>query len=89
MALPDETALRLLARGKIEISGLPRVVPGSALGGKGSGLPCSLCEELISAQDYELEYAVGDGEIARFHVRCQGIWRRVLAEWCSANRPEQ
>lgn len=89
MALPDETALRLLAKHKIEIAALPRVVPASAFAGKGSGLPCSLCERLISAQEYELEYASGDGEIPRFHVRCQQIWQRVLSEWWGANRPGQ
>lgn len=57
MALPDETALRLLAKRKIEIAALPRQVPESAFAGKGSGLPCSLCEQRISAQEYELEYA--------------------------------
>jgi hypothetical protein len=87
MALPDETALRLLAKHKIEIAALPRVVPPSAFAGTGSGLPCSLCEQLISAQEYELEYPGKGGEIPRFHLRCQEIWRRVLSEWCSANSP--
>ncbi|HEX5460118.1 MAG TPA: hypothetical protein VFX20_09115 [Steroidobacteraceae bacterium] len=87
MALPDETALRLLAKHKIEIAALPRVVPASGFAGKGSGLPCSLCEQLISAQEYELEYSSGDGEIPRFHIRCQQIWQRVLSEWCGPNRP--
>jgi len=86
MALPDETALRLLAKRKIEIAALPRVVPESAFAGKGSGLPCSLCEQPISAHEYELEYASGDGGIPRFHVRCQEIWQRALSEWCSAKR---
>ena len=85
MALPDETALRLLAERKIEISALPRVVPASAFAGKGSGLPCSLCGQPISEHEYEFEYAIGGGEIPRFHVRCQTIWQRVLSEWCNAN----
>lgn len=89
MALPDETALRLLAKRKIEIAALPRVVPGSAFAGKGSGLPCSLCEQLISAHEYELEYSCDGDETRRFHVRCQAIWQRVLSEWCNANRLEQ
>ena len=78
MALPDETALRLLAKRKIKIAALPLVVPQRAFGGKGSGLPCSLCEELISAHEYELEYGAEGGEVLRFHVRCQEIWQRVL-----------
>jgi hypothetical protein len=89
MALPDETALSLLAKRKIEIAALPRVVPQSAFAGKGSGLPCSLCGQPISAHEYELEYASGDGETPRFHVRCQEIWQRALSEWCSANRLDQ
>ena len=89
MALPDETALRLLAERKIENAALPRVVAASAFAGKGSGLPCSLCEQLISEQEYELEYASADGEIPRFHIRCQEIWQRVLSEWCNANRRDR
>ena len=89
MALPDETALRLLAERKIENAALPRVVAASAFAGKGSGLPCSLCEQLISEQEYELEYAGGGDKIPRFHVRCQAIWQRVLSEWCTANGLEQ
>jgi hypothetical protein len=88
MALPDETALRLLAERKIEIAALPLVLPESAFAGKGSGLPCSLCEQPIFAHEYELEYASGDGEIPRFHVRCQEIWQRTLSEWCNANHLE-
>jgi hypothetical protein len=89
MGLPDETALRLLAKRKIEIAALPRVVPESAFAGKGSGLPCSLCEQLISAHEYELEYSCNGDEIPRFHLRCQAIWQRVLFEWCNANRLER
>ena len=89
MALPDETALRLLAKRKIEIAALPRVVPESAFAGKGSGLPCSLCEQLISAHEYELEYGSDGDETPRFHVRCQAIWQRVLSEWRNASRLEQ
>jgi hypothetical protein len=80
MALPDETALRLLAKRKIETGALPRVVPESTFGGKGSGLPCSLCERPIGADEYEFECPDGGGEGPRFHLRCQGIWQRVLAE---------
>lgn len=86
MALPDETALRVLAKRKIETGALPRAAPRSAFGGKGSGLPCSLCEQPIAASDYELEYALGGGEIPRFHLRCQVIWQFVLAEWYGTNR---
>ena len=89
MALPDETALHLLAKRKMEIAALPRVLPGNALAGKGSGLPCSLCEQPISAREYEVEYSCDGGEIPRFHVRCQAIWQRVLSEWCNANGPGQ
>ena len=80
MALPDETALRQLATRKIETGTLPQVAPESAFAGNGSGLPCSLCEQPISANEYEFEYANGGGEVPRFHIRCQEIWRLVLAE---------
>lgn len=86
MALPDETALRLLAKGKIETGALPQAVSENAFAGKGCGLPCSLCEQPVTANDYEFEYANGGGEVPRFHLRCQEIWRRALAEWHKANR---
>lgn len=93
MALPDETALRLLAKRKVETGALPRAAPESAFAGKGSGLPCSLCEQPITASEYEFEYAgAGDGDggaIPRFHLRCQGIWRLVLAEPPGPGRPTQ
>jgi len=81
MALPDETALRLLAKRKIETGTLPREAPESAFAGKGSGLSCSLCEQPIAASEYEFEYASDGGEVPRFHLRCQEIWRLVLTEW--------
>lgn len=84
MALPDETALRLLAKRKIEAGALPRAASESVFAGKGSGLLCSLCERPISANDYEFEYANGDGKAPRFHLRCQDIWRSALAAECNA-----
>lgn len=81
MTLPDETALRLLARRKVENGALPRAAPESAFAGKGSGLPCSLCEQPITPDEYELEYADGGRDVPRFHLRCQEIWRLALAEW--------
>lgn len=89
MALPDETALRQLAERKIETGALPRAVSENAYAGKGCGLPCSLCEQPVTADDYEFEYANGGAEAPRFHLRCQEIWRRALAEWCNGNRSEQ
>jgi len=81
MALPDETALHLLARRKIETGALPRVVSARVFAGNGSGLPCSLCEQPITANDYEFEYGDGGGggKVPRFHLRCQEIWRSALA----------
>ena len=78
MALPDETALRLLAEHKIEAGALPRAAPRSVFGGRGADLPCSLCEQPIAASDYEFEYAVSVGEIRRFHLRCHDIWLAKL-----------
>jgi hypothetical protein len=80
MALPDETALRLLANRKIEAGALPRAAPVCAFAGKGVGLPCSLCEQPITEDEYESEYATGGGEARRFHLHCQEVWRLVLVE---------
>ena len=84
MALPDETALRLLAKRKIETGALPREAPESVFAGKGSGLLCSLCNQPVTANDYEFEYGNGGGKVPRFHLRCQEIWRSALAAWRNA-----
>jgi hypothetical protein len=84
MAPPDETALRLLAKRKIEIGTLPRAVSEKVYAGNGCGLPCSLCEQPVTANEYEFEYADGGGEDPRFHLHCQEIWRVAVAEWHDA-----
>jgi len=89
MGLPDEIALRRLAERKIEIGALPRVAPESAYAGRGSDLPCSLCEQPISANEYEFEYPNEGGECPRFHIRCREVWLLVLAESCAASRLER
>lgn len=89
MALPDETALRLLAKRKIETGALPRAAPDSVFAGNGSGLPCSLCERTITATDYEFECGNAGGKVPRFHLRCQEIWRVALAEWCNGHNRER
>jgi hypothetical protein len=86
MELPDEIALRMLAERKIEIGALPRMAPESAYAGRGSNLPCSLCEQPISASEYEFEYPNDGGESPRFHLRCQEAWLLVIAESCAASR---
>jgi hypothetical protein len=86
MELPDEIALRRLAERKIEIGALPRMAPESAYAGRGSGLPCSLCEQPISANEYEFEYPDDGGKSRRFHLRCREAWLRVLAESCASSR---
>lgn len=80
MALPDETALRLLAIRKIEAGALPRRAPENSFAGRGSGLPCSLCEQPITASEYEFEYAIDGDEVPRLHLHCQEIWQLALAE---------
>jgi len=86
MEPPDETALRMLAERKIEIGALPRMAPESAYAGRGSDLPCSLCGQPISANEYEFEYPSDGGESPRFHLRCREAWLLVLAESCAASR---
>lgn len=87
MALPDETALRLLAQRKIKTGALPPLAPENVLAGMGSGLPCSLCEHPIAAHECEFEYANGGREVPRFHFRCQGIWLLVLAQSAEPEPP--
>lgn len=83
MALPDERALRLLALSRVETGALPAAASQTVFAGRGSGLPCSLCDRPIAENDYEFEYGNDGGKAPRFHIRCQEIWRSVLAAWRS------
>lgn len=73
---------------------MPRAKPAHSWGGRGSGLPCSLCDKPIASTGPEMELEF-DGAITatalRFHLQCQVIWdsvRRVPTEteWTSIEK---
>lgn len=92
MTQQQEEALQTRARERIEQGVLPREKPTRMWGGRGSGLPCSLCDEPIAETEpeMELEYEARAPTV-RFHLRCQSIWdgaRRVpdASRWISVEQ---
>jgi len=78
------------ARALIEEGRLSCSHPVRMWGGKGSGLPCALCAEVIPLDqvEYELEYEVSGGnrEIYRFHFLCHAAWQVECARKQTVNR---
>jgi hypothetical protein len=92
MTPQQEEALQTRAHDRIEQGLLPREKPTRMWGGRGSGLPCSLCDKPISESEpeMELEYEAQSPSI-RFHLRCQSIWdgaRQVpdASQWISVEQ---
>lgn len=57
---------------------LPCATPVGIWGGYGSGLLCSLCNEVIQRDqvEYEIEFECGDGrKTYRFHFLCHAAWQ--------------
>jgi hypothetical protein len=78
--MPNEARVRALARGVLQTGTVPRREPDRTWGGKGVGLPCTVCGESIAPTDteYELEF-FHDGAapgLDRFHLhlRCFAAW---------------
>jgi hypothetical protein len=71
----SESALRRIARKRIEDRQLPRIVPERMWGTpKGTGQLCCLCDRAITPDEAMLEL---DGwPNLRFHVGCHAIWQR-------------
>jgi hypothetical protein len=73
-------SLRDAARQRIEQLRLPSRKPTRIWGGRGTGLPCSLCDKPIldTEPEMELEYAdAAAGATVRFHLQCQSVWDEV------------
>jgi hypothetical protein len=81
----DSATLLDRAQRAIEDRQLPPGVSTRVWGGRGSGLPCSLCGQPIDSNDVEIELdGVGASAGVRFHSRCHLVWqqacRRVSGE---------
>jgi hypothetical protein len=78
--MPNEAALRRLARIVLENGQLPRGDPSRTWGGPGVGVPCAVCARPVTSEEieYEVQFA-HDGAnpgLARFHLhlRCFAVW---------------
>lgn len=74
----DEAALRALAREAIRSAKLPGRKPDRVYGGAGTRMRCSVCEDLITPDESEMEI-----EFNRYGTQ-QGIDRYFLHVWCLA-----
>ena len=78
--MPDEAALRALAREAIRSANLPARKPDRVYGGAGTRVPCAVCGELITPDQSEMEvdfnrHGVQPGIDRHFlHVRCLAAW---------------
>jgi hypothetical protein len=78
--MPNEERIRALARQVLQAGTLPRRDPDRTWGGRGAGLACIVCGELIPVTDteYELQFSAGSTppRLDRFHLhlRCFSAW---------------
>jgi hypothetical protein len=73
----DQDTLRARARERIEQGVLPHIKAARTWGGRGSGLPCNLCDAPISESEPEMELEFDNAPAAqsfRFHLQCHSIW---------------
>jgi hypothetical protein len=79
---PTEPELRKLVREALHAGKLPRREPDYTWGGNGCGATCTICQELVRADqvEYEVQFA-HDGSrrgMDQFHMhfRCFAVWER-------------
>jgi hypothetical protein len=70
MPFPPGTPEKI--RDKLARSILPRETNGKMYAGRGVGKPCDGCDEPISADQVEYEFA-HNGEPVRLHLGCAGV----------------
>jgi hypothetical protein len=78
--MPNEAALRRLARLVLENGKLPRRDPDRTWGGPGVGAPCTVCAQPVMPEqmEYEVEFAHDGGtpglDKYHLHLRCFAVW---------------
>jgi hypothetical protein len=78
--LDDEPVLREMARAAIRRGRLPSRRPDRTFGGPGTRVMCSVCRELVTPDQTEMEiefrrHGVQPGSDRHFlHVRCLAAW---------------
>jgi len=55
---------------------LPPEPPEKYFAGKGTGQPCAICEQAITAEQLEYELDLGSRTL-RFHEQCLDMWRQA------------
>jgi hypothetical protein len=85
--MPNEAALRRLARLVLENGTLPRRDPDWTRGGPGIDVPCNVCGHPITSDqvEYEVQFALDGGNPGwdRFHLhlRCFVVWELELTKF--------
>jgi hypothetical protein len=78
--MPNEAALRRLARLVLEGGKLPQRVPDRTWGGPGIGAPCALCDQPITLDQMECEVQFAHDGVPpgldryHLHLRCFAVW---------------
>lgn len=87
MVPKNDRALRVreMARQRIQSGELPNRKPRSTWGGSGEGARCAVCDENVSPDEFELEFAVHpedgrNGATCRMHVSCYTAWEAELLD---------
>ena len=79
----NQDTLGARAREQVEQGLLPRAKAARSWGGRGSGLPCSLCDTPILATEPEMELefdGAASARVLRFHLQCQSAWDMARRE---------
>lgn len=77
VARGDDARLQHLARQRLRAGAIPARQPDQSWGSRGSGQPCPVCAQAVSAQDLEMELEFRSrGGVERFflHIQCYGAW---------------
>jgi hypothetical protein len=74
----DDVGLRQKARAAIQSGRLPTRRPDRTWGGRGSGVPCAICDLAVHRDEMELEIefvAIGHHtKVVHVHTKCFAAW---------------
>jgi hypothetical protein len=79
--VPSHENLRRMVRQRLAERTLPRTTPRRVWGGAGLGLPCSICELPVTADQSELQVEFADDhqdapmlQVLHLHTACFAVW---------------
>lgn len=74
-AVAAPKSLAEMVRDKLDVGTLPVDDPVKMWSGRGTGLPCTACEQAILRVQIEYEPQYDDGRpLIRLHIGCHGLW---------------